>query len=49
MTRNTATRPERQVFALPIVLYNVQGNLVRLDRGTYGREPCGEPGDLTGR
>ena len=49
MARNTATRPERQVFAFAIVLYNVQGNLVRLDRRMYRRETCGEPGDLTGR
>ena len=46
--RDAAARSERQIFALPIVLHHVQGDLERLDRRARRRQTCREPRHLAG-
>ena len=45
--RDAATRSERQIFALPIVLHHVQRNLECLEPRARGRQTRREPRDLT--
>ena len=44
---DAAARSERQIFALPIVLHDVQRNLEGLERRNRGRKTRREPRDLT--
>src|SRR5437667_22232 len=44
----TATRSERQIVALPVILHHVQWNLESLEPRIGGRETGREPRDLTG-
>ena len=44
---DAAASPERQIFALPIVLHHVLGNFEHFERGPLWRQRGREPGHLT--